>query len=349
MSSAVDHPHAPRRGRLALAVVALLSLMAALAFWAPASQAAPVAADAVLLETEAAPWGDTFNEEAMEAVFGTGWERQEFATVQADEAEGGLFAPQVHFIWIEGSDESTQAAKQFITEHEAALKAFVARGGRLFVNSATNQELTIEYDGRTLGPANEEDGTSAATAVDPSQPIFQGPAIPNATSFTGNEFAQGRVLGPGLTPLIVGTENSGEENGAVVLADYTSGSGRVALGTMTVVQYQHPEEAAESLRINLLTYLLSPVPEAPTPPAPAPAPAPTPEALHCVVPNVTGLKLKAAKRKLRRVHCKPGAVAVPAGVKGRAAIDALKVKRTKPKVGSVRPVGTKVRIVLKRP
>lgn len=260
----------PQTSRLVRFAIAVLALFAAVAFTAPSSQAAPVTTDAVLLQTVPAPWSDGFNEEAMEAVFGTGWETQEPGEVQADEAEGGLFAPHVRFIWIEGSDESTRAAQKFINQHQAALKAFVARGGRLFINAATNEELTILYDGRTIAMVDEDDYTDAAVAVDPAHPIFNGPATPNATSFTGGSFAHGRVMGAGLTPLIVGTENEAPIENAVVLADYISGAGRVALGTMTAVQYQDPEDAAKSLRINLIHYLLSALP-APPPPPPPPA------------------------------------------------------------------------------
>jgi hypothetical protein len=254
-----------RLSHCALAALALVSLLLTAAF-AGTAQAAPVTKDAVLLETENGPWDDEFNPLAMQAVFGENWERQDFATVQADEASGGLFASHVHFIWIEGSDESTEAAQKFVQEHEAALKAFVARGGRLFLNSATNQEITIGYDGRTIGFADSEDFTDAVVAVDPNHPIFHGPATPNATSFTGDSFGHGRVSGPGLTPLIVGTENEGPIKEAVVLAEYTSGTGYVALGSMTVVEYHQPEDAAKSLLINLISYLNSVQPPVPPPP-----------------------------------------------------------------------------------
>jgi hypothetical protein len=262
---------APRssRTRLALGLLALLSLIAVFGLRAPSSQAAPVAADAVLLETEEAPWEDEFNPEAMAAVFGSNWEKQTFDQVQADEASGGLFAPHVRFIWIEGSDASTEAAKEFVLAHEAALKAFVARGGGLFINSATNQEIDLEFDGRSIGFDNPEDFTPAAEAVDPSFPIFLGPATPNATSWTGDSFAHGRITGTGLTPLIVGTANDGPVNDALVLATYTSGSGRVMLGALTAAKFEEPEDAAKALRINILSYLISPPPPPPPPPPPS--------------------------------------------------------------------------------
>lgn len=266
MTSATASPPTSRLALLAIAAVSLLTLFA---FAAPAAPAAPVTADAVLLQTDPSPWEDKFNEEAMGAVFGANWETQTFGAVQADAGPGGLFTPHVGFIWIEGSDESTAEAAKFTATHEAALKQFVAQGGALFINSATNNEVDLVFDGRAIGMDNVDDFTEAAVAVNPSHPIFLGPATPNATSFTGDSFAHGRITGAGLTPLIVGTVNEGLVNDALVLADYVSGAGRVGLGAMTAVEYQGPEDAAKALRINFIHYLLSPVP-LPPPPPPAP-------------------------------------------------------------------------------
>jgi hypothetical protein len=294
MTSTVASSPTSRLARFAIAAISLLTL---LALAAPASQAAPVTTDAVLLQTVPSPWDDEFNEEAMGAVFGTGWETQEFSAVQADEGTGGLFAPHIRFIWIEGSDDSTEAAAGFVAAHEAALKAFVARGGRLFVNSATNQEIDIAYDGRVIGLDNVDDFTEEAVAVNPDHPIFKGPATPNATTFEGGSFAHGRVTGPGLTPLIVGTVNDGPVNDAVVLAEYTSGAGRVALGSMTAVQHHEPEETSKSLLINLLTYL-KPPPLPPVPPVPPAPPAPAPDTKKPQV-KFTGIPSKCVEAGFR--------------------------------------------------
>jgi hypothetical protein len=265
--------------------IAALSLLAALAFMAPASQAAPVNADHVLLQTVPSPWGDEFNAEAMQAVFGANWETQTFDAVQTLEGPGGLFAPHVKLIWIEGSDDSTEAAIEFIQAHEAELKAFVARGGSLFINDATNQEVTLEYDGHSIGQDNPDDFTGAAAAVAPDHPIFKGPATPNATSFTGDSFAHGRIAGPGLTALIVGTENDGPVKDALVLAEYGSGTGHVMLGAMTVLEFQFPEDAARSLRINILAYLAALATPPPPPPPPPPADTVKPKVKFTGVPK----------------------------------------------------------------
>jgi hypothetical protein len=260
MHSAVVRPQFSHRASFVLAVV----LLALGAVGARTAQAAPVSADAVLLENAEGLWEDEFNPQAMAAAFGSNWETQKASEVQADAAAGGLFAPHVRFIWIEGGDATTTEAKAFVTAHEVELKEFVARGGGLFINSATNQSEFIEYDGRSVGRASGE-ASDEAISLDPTHPIFNGPATPNATSFTGDSFAHGGVTGPDLKALIEGTDSS-----EILLAEYTSGLGRVMIGSMTVVEFQEPEDAAKSLRTNILTYL------APKPPTPAPAPAPIP-------------------------------------------------------------------------
>jgi hypothetical protein len=274
MHPEVARPQSSYRSRFALGVAFFLALLALFAFAARTAQAAPVSADAVLLENPEQLWNDEFNPKAMEAAFGTNWEVQKFPDVQADESAGGLFAPHVRFIWIEGSDGSTLEAKAFVAAHEAALKAFVARGGGLFINSATNQEEFIEYDGRSVGRSTGETSDEVVALV-PSHPIFHGPATPNATSFTGTSFAHGGVIGPNLRPLIEGTDSS-----EVVLAEYSSGAGHVMIGSMTVVEFQEPEDAAKSLRTNILSYLTPP------PSVPALGPPPPPPAADTTSPTV---------------------------------------------------------------
>jgi hypothetical protein len=279
------------RSRLARWSALLVLLLAVGVCVARPAHAAPVTKDAVLLANEANVWNDEFNPEAMEAVFGEEWEMQKATEVQADEADGGLFAAHVHLIWIEGSDESTIEAKNFVTAHEGELKAFVDRGGSLFINSATNQATFIEFDGRSVGRPDDNAVTDAAAALDPTHPIFNGPATPNATSFTGDSFAHGGITGPGLTPLIEGTDSH-----ELVLAEYASGTGHVMIGAMTATEFQEPEEAAESLRINILAYL-----DEPPPPKKVVAPPPAPPAADTAKPQVRfkGLPKKCVAKGFR--------------------------------------------------
>jgi hypothetical protein len=349
MNSAIDRPLARRRSILAMTLgfAALIAAMAVLGFWAQRSEAAPVTKSAVLVTTEEGPWGAPSNEEAMTAAFGTEWELQNFATVQADEATGGLFASSVGFIWIEGSDESTTAAKEFVEGHEAQLKAFVARGGSLFIDAGTNEEeVKINYDGRTIGWANEEDRSDEVAAPDPSMAIFHTPFELATTEFTGDDFASGSVQGAGLTPILVSTDEGAGSAGNIVLGTYSSGLGHVVLGSMVVSEYQEPEEEAQQMRVNLVVYLKGLIAKEEakvTPVTPAATVTTTPVA-QCVVPKLRGKTLKQAKAALRKANCGLDKVAHKKSV----SLKTGKVIRQSPPVGTVRGAGSEVSFRLGR-
>jgi eukaryotic-like serine/threonine-protein kinase len=66
--------------------------------------------------------------------------------------------------------------------------------------------------------------------------------------------------------------------------------------------------------------------------------------LECVVPKLRGKRLKAAKRALAKAHCKVGTIAR----KYSAVVGKGRVISQKPKPGSHRRVGTKVRLAVSR-
>ncbi len=79
-----------------------------------------------------------------------------------------------------------------------------------------------------------------------------------------------------------------------------------------------------------------------TPPAVGP-PAPPPPAAHCVVPNLSGKKLKAAKKKLSKAGCKLGKVTKKNGATPKTG----KVRKQSPKAGKALAPGSKVTVTLK--
>jgi hypothetical protein len=81
-------------------------------------------------------------------------------------------------------------------------------------------------------------------------------------------------------------------------------------------------------------------PAAPSAPSPGP-PAPTAEA-HCVVPKLSGRKLKGAKKIVRAADCRVGLVSTKKGVRSVAG----KVIRQSPPAGSVLPAHTAVSVRL---
>lgn len=352
MNVVIERPHGRTRNFLALALglAVFFSSTIALGFLAQRSEAAPVTASAVLLETEESPWGDNSNEERMEEALGSsGWERQEFSTVQADSSLGGLFARSVEFIWIEGSDGSTIEANAFVEAHEAQLKAFVARGGSLFINSASNQGVTIEFEGRQVGYAEGDNASDEVEILPAGASIFSAPSPLTSTVFFGGDFAEGDVTGAAVTPLIVNAE-PGPEEGIVAFGTYTSGSGHVALGTMTMPQFQSPEAEAEALRVDLVAYLKGVATPGPaevvtpvTTPTPVATTTPAPVAM-CIVPKLNGMTLKQAKAALKKADCGLDKVARKKSV----SLKTGGVIRQRPVPGTVRGAGSEVSFRLGR-
>ncbi len=80
-----------------------------------------------------------------------------------------------------------------------------------------------------------------------------------------------------------------------------------------------------------------------TPAAAAWTVAATKPTVKCKVPKLIGKKLKAAKRLLRKAHCKLGRVKKKHGATAKRG----KIKSQSPKAGKVRPAGTKVKVTLK--
>jgi hypothetical protein len=83
--------------------------------------------------------------------------------------------------------------------------------------------------------------------------------------------------------------------------------------------------------------------EVPPAPAPAPAPAVTPPPMHCVVPNLIGKKLQAAKAALVKAKCKLGTVKKLGG----ATVKTAEVSKQGSKKTSQLPVDSKISVTLK--
>ena len=78
------------------------------------------------------------------------------------------------------------------------------------------------------------------------------------------------------------------------------------------------------------------------PPPPPPAPQPPPPPVRCRVPRVIGMRLAAARRRIRAAHCRVGRIR-------RAHSRRVgRVLGQRPKAGAVRPRGTRVRLVVGR-
>ena len=207
------------------------------------------------------PWGEETNDTAMSQVFGDNWEEEFFQTVNTGTGAGGLFAPSVRFIFLDGGDSGADELEAFLAANEAALKAFTDRGGRLFLNSAPNEGDGMSYDGRQIVYDGNTTFTDVVGAVDASHPIFNGPFTPVTSSYTGNSFGHALVQGPGLTSLIVGHENNDGnaplDPTRVVLAEYRSCTGMTLVGGMTTNNFHDPAAEAANLRANIIHYAVN--------------------------------------------------------------------------------------------
>lgn len=208
---------------------------------------ANVHAGAIYLDSDIGnPWGQTNNEESMDAVFGAGnWLDDTFENIDL----ATLFAASTDFIYLEGGDSSADELEAFLTAHKVALENWVAAGGRLLLNAAPNEgdgmsfgfDVTLNYN-NSYSTAN-----SMVHGVDAGHGIFVGPYGTTGSVFTGSFFSHATVSGTGLNSLIIGDSTPG-----LVLADKFWGNGYAMFGGMTTLNYQQPN--SEALRKNILHY-----------------------------------------------------------------------------------------------
>jgi hypothetical protein len=187
------------------------------------------------------PWGQTFNQTAMTNVFGApNWTQANYSTPAAT-----IFAPGVCFVMLEGGENNDTFLNNFLNANLPIVETWVNNGGRLFINSAGwNTSVSCGFGGTTLVyPA----GSSTATAVNVNDPIFLGPYLPTATSYTGSSYSHNSVTGTGLGILLTG------QNGTILANKYW-GNGIVFFGGITSPNFHTPNTEAVNLWYNIFHY-----------------------------------------------------------------------------------------------
>jgi len=207
----------------------------------------PPGAAAYLRSTVGAPWGQNTNEQAMNLAFGAGlWQDLRFETVDPN----ALFSASYAMIYLEGGDSNATELQAFLGANQALVENWVANGGRLLLNAAPNEGgnqawgfggVTLQYPGA---------GGSSGQAADPTHPVWHGPFLPVATSFTGGGYAHADVVGPGLTTVILDVDA-----GVATLAELAWGRGLVLFGGLTTSNFWDPNPESLHLRANMLAYL----------------------------------------------------------------------------------------------
>src|SRR5690242_8908017 len=190
------------------------------------------------------PWDVTSNEVDMDDVFGASqWKNRQYETVNLSR----LLSTSTTMIFMEGGDNNANALKSFLDAHRTELMAWVAVGGRLFINAAPNQGGDIDYGFGVTMTFSMDYSTASNNgyAVDPNHPIFSQNLQPVGTSFAGGDaFSHGYLTGTGFTNIMVDDQNR------PVLGEMRYGSGLVLFGTMTVDIFQSPWPQTHNLRTN---------------------------------------------------------------------------------------------------
>ncbi len=213
----------------------------------PTTNCPPTARAAYLISNNGEPWGRYDNRYAMDAVFGSGnWDFYYMNDVDVT----SLLSPAYKVIFLEGSNYGGYYLYYFLQNNLSALESWVAAGGALFINCASDyrpETINLGFGGVTLqGFASAYE----ASVQVPGHPIFNTPFMPANGGFTGNSFSLGHLTGFIGTPLI--TSTSGTE---VFLAEKKWGAGKVYFGNMTPPAFQTPQPNTQNMRQNILVDL----------------------------------------------------------------------------------------------
>jgi len=213
----------------------------------------PAEFKAAMIISNDAPWGDDgalpIYQDGMNQVFGTGeWDQLDLYT-----EDGSAFATDspYDFIYLEGSCGDTPMLVTYLLAHLTDIETWVRNGGRLYINAAACSGDAVSVVNAPFGVSIEYDYfTDDANAVDPAHPVFNGPFTPTGTTFTGVSFGHSRVIGAGLTNIIV------EQTDATLfcLASAVQGSGFIVYGGITSDYFHDPQPNAHNLFKNILAF-----------------------------------------------------------------------------------------------
>jgi hypothetical protein len=195
----------------------------------------------------------------------------------------------------------------------AALVPELADGGSA---NALEESGEIAFNADVLGPPT-------VSAISPSTGTTAGGT---SVVIAGSEFAEVKGVsfgGAAATSYAVDSEGQ-----ITAVAPATSSAGAIDVTVTTIAGTTSAGGGADRF-----TY------SAPAAPTATPIVAP---ARQCVVPKLTGRKLKLAKKKIRFAHCRLGLVSRRHGVNAKTG----KVVREVPKAGKVAAAGTKVSLKL---
>jgi hypothetical protein len=203
----------------------------------------------ICVRHQANPWLNNSNVNVMNTAFGSsGWILGTFQNTSA----ATVFNASTKVVFMDGSNMGATALSNYLTSNTSTIENWVSNGGMLWINAAPDQggNFGLGFGGVTLNfniNYNKASNNASISSGQNSHSIFTGP---NAcgTTWTGLSFAHATITGGSATALITG-------NKGTVLAEKTSGYGRVLFGTMTLASFHSPQPQATNLRLNILSYL----------------------------------------------------------------------------------------------
>jgi len=158
----------------------------------------------------------------MQAAYDDDWHELTYEAVDPFK----LFSDSYNYVYLEGSDNSADELEVFLTANLPLIENWVAAGNSLFLNAAPK-----EGDGMDLG----FDGVrlvlgfyTSVNAVSPTLPMFQGPELPTATSFSGL-YSLAAIICP---PDMNATRILESDNGTDLLVEAAWGEGTVIFGSL---------------------------------------------------------------------------------------------------------------------
>lgn len=201
--------------------------------------AAQAAATRAYLTASTEPFNDFSNVDAMNAAFGSDWDRLQY---------GDAFG-SYRMLYVDGGSLTATDMVTFLDGNRSALESFVLGGGRLFINAATENTTVVDLVfGARLHEQSINNRSSVGTAVNGASSLFDGAG----TSWEGFFFAHNDIeLAAGYSALIV------DELGRTVVAGGFFGDGYALLGGQTNTSFHDGSSFGSNpfqLRVNQLLY-----------------------------------------------------------------------------------------------
>lgn len=224
---------------------ALNKLALALSFCASVA-ALPAAAQTALVTEN--PWGETWTQDTMDAVYGAS--NYTLVTSYAAADAASLFSPTNTLVFLEGGAASDVNLQTFLGAHEATMLAWVAAGNRLLVDSAGwNTGLDVGDASLVYGP-NSESSSGALTALGLSSFTYS-PTI--AATATGGSLAHDYITAAGVTLDIYATGDTDGGTTEPIVAGFRYGNGYIMLSGLTAYGFHSPSD--NNWLLNIISFL----------------------------------------------------------------------------------------------